>query len=156
MSVQAIERTIEDLRAAVPHGSEARPLVSAWSVGMHVHHCCLSMIGISRTLQKSTPPRPRATPSLQRSVVLKLGYIPRGRAKSPSPVIPNPSVTPDELLELLDESVVHVRDAHTLARDRWFVHPLLGLMDRDAALKFVLVHNRHHLRIVADILRAAR
>ncbi|HEX6791214.1 MAG TPA: DinB family protein [Candidatus Krumholzibacteria bacterium] len=154
--MHAIERTIDELRDAVEHGAVAVPSVSRWTVGMHVHHCCLSMIGISRTLQKSAPPKPRAKPSLQRFVALRLGYIPRGRAQSPAVVIPDALVAPDQLHRLLDDSVVRIRDASALDPDRWFVHPLLGHMDRDGALRFVLVHNRHHLRIVSDIIRRSR
>ena len=150
--VESIQRTIEELRAAVPQAGVAAPAISQWSVGMHVHHCCLSMIGISKTLRKSTPPRPRTPPSLARSIVLKLGYIPRGRAQSPSIVVPSASVEVETLITLLDESITHIRDAKTLDPGQWFTHPLLGSMERDGALKFVLVHNRHHLRIITDIL----
>jgi hypothetical protein len=150
--MQAIEQTIDALREMVVHAAVVAPSVSRWSVGMHVHHCCLSMIGISKTLRKSTTPKPRAQPSLRRTIVLKCGYIPRGRAESPSFVVPKESVDQEELLRLLDESVIRMREAHTMDRRHWFTHPLLGPMDRDGALKFVLVHNRHHRRIIEDIL----
>lgn len=154
--LHSIEQTLESLRAAVPECDAIAPSVSGWSVGEHIHHCCLSMIGISKSLRKSTPPAPRARPSLPRSVVLVMGFIPRGRAKSPSFVVPKPSMPQPELVALLDQSRALLTDASTLDRGTWFTHPFLGTMRRDQAFKFVLVHNRHHLRIVKDILASPR
>jgi hypothetical protein len=153
--MEAIERTIEEFRDVVRQAEASAPSVSGWTVGEHIHHCGLSMIGIAKSLRKSTPPAPRAKPSLARSIVL-LGYIPRGRARSPSFVVPKPAVPQDELLAMLDQAASLLTMAKDLDRGTWFTHPLLGTMNRDQAFKFVLVHNRHHLRIVADILRRAR
>ena len=57
---------------------------------------------------------------------------------------------------MLDQSVTLLTMAQMLDRGTWFTHPQLGTMNRDQGLKFALVHNRHHLRIVVDILRRAR
>lgn len=150
----SIGQTVIALRHAVERSDVAAPVVSSWSVGEHIHHCCLSMIGISKSLQKSTPPAPSAKPSVQRTAVLVFGFIPRGRAKSPSFVVPKSSVAQSELFSMLDTSAELLGMASSLDRDRWFTHPFLGTMNRDQALKFVLVHNSHHLKIVNDILKS--
>ena len=151
----AIEQTVEELRSAVVNADATVPTVSSWSVGEHIHHCCLSMIGVSKSLRKSTPPAPRTKPTIPRAAVFYLGFIPRGRARSPSFVLPKPLPHP-ELLAMLDQSAELLAMAGGLDRETWFTHPFLGAMDRDQALKFVLVHNRHHLKIVADILKQRR
>ena len=151
----AIEQTVEELRSAVVNADATVPTVSSWSVGEHIHHCCLSMIGVSKSLRKSTPPAPRAKPTIPRAAVFYFGFIPRGRARSPSFVLPKPLPHP-ELLAMLDQSAELLAMAGGLEPETWFTHPFLGAMDRDQALKFVLVHNRHHLKIVADILKQRR
>jgi len=153
---RVIEQTLDSFREAVKHAEVAAPAVSSWSVGEHIHHCCLSMIGISKSLRKSTPPAPRAKPTVARSAVLYFGFIPRGRAQSPSFIVPKPSTPQEELRAMLDQSAELLLMAHSLDRSTWFTHPLMGPMQRDQALKFVLVHNRHHLKIVADILKQQR
>ena len=151
-----IERTVEELRSAIVSAEATVPTVSSWSVGEHIHHCCLSMIGISKSLRKSTPPAPQVKPTIARAAVLYFRFIPRGRAQSPSFVVPKPSMPPEELRTMLDQSAELLAMAHGLDRSTWFTHPFLGPMHRDQALKFVLVHNRHHLKIVADILKQQR
>ena len=123
---------------------------------MHVQHCCMSMIGIYKSLEKSTPPVPSTRPSVPRTAVLVFGFIPRGRAQSPSVVVPRPEITAHELTTLLDQSSTLLAEAPALDRNTWFTHPFLGTMNRDQALRFLLVHNRHHLKIVADILKQRR
>ncbi len=150
----SIGQTLTALRDAVERADVAVPVVSSWSVGEHIHHCCLSMIGISKSLQKSTPPATRAQPSIARAAVLYFGFIPRGRAKSPSFVVPKSSVPQSELFAMLDTSAELLGMASSLDRGTWFTHPFLGPMNRDQALKFVLVHNSHHLKIVSDILKS--
>ena len=123
---------------------------------MHVHHCCLVVALIVQGLEKSTPPAPRSVPTVAKIAVFASGKIPRGRVKTSPKSTPPPSGTREELLTLIDETAKHLAHAAGLGAGTWIKHPVLGALRRDDALKFIRIHNRHHLRIVADILRAAR
>ena len=145
---------LEDLGSSVASAGLRVPAVSDWSIGMHVHHCCLAMIGICQSLIASTPPPPRAGFSLVRSLVFLSGRIPRGRGRSPDLVMPRQNVSPAELRTLLDQSGRILTEVHDLDPNAWFRHFAFGVLDRDKTLRFILIHNRHHLRIISDIVAA--
>jgi hypothetical protein len=121
---------------------------------MHIEHVCLAMIEVSRSLVASEPPAPRSRFNLLASAILTLGRIPRGRARSPEPALPKQGAGSDELNELLNESEAWLARAEAASPDQWFEHFAFGVLRRDRTLRFLEVHNRHHLRIVRDILRA--
>lgn len=130
------------------------PDVSGWSVGMHVHHCALGMVGICDALLASEPPVPRSSFSVPRTFVFTTGRIPRGRGKAPDSALPSPDIEATELIALLGRSgdlLGRVADADP---GQWWHHFAFGVMNRDQTLRFVGIHNRHHLRIIDDI-RAA-
>jgi hypothetical protein len=145
---------LEQLRAAVAQAGARAATVSAWSVGMHVHHCCRATLGICKALAKSTPPSPRARFSPRVALMFLFGRIPRGRAEAPESARPADDVTPDELRALLDQAGEGIAAARALDPGAWFEHFALGVLARDRALRFVEIHHRHHLRIVAEILAA--
>ena len=148
--------SFDALRAAAAHAGQGASFVSKWTVGEHVHHCCLTMIGVVRTLEHSTQPPPPSRKSVPRSIVFVLGRIPRGRARSPQPVLPQQAVAPEKLLSLIDASAREIGRARSFERGTWIRHPIFGPLHRDDALKFVRIHNHHHLRIVRDILKTRR
>lgn len=119
---------------------------------MHIHHCTLAMTGICRALAASSLPAPPAGLNIARTVVMISGRIPRGRAKSPQEAVPPDVVDEAELSSLLDESERLVGKTHTLEPDRWFRHFAFGVLRRDLSLKLIRIHNRHHLRIIRQIL----
>ena len=145
---------LEDFRTSVPSAALRAPAVSEWSIGMHVHHCCLAMIRICQSLTASTPPTPRSRFSLVTTLVFLSGRIPRGRGRSPDVVLPRRDVSPTELWTLLDQSERLLTEAHDLDPKTWFRHFAFGVFDRDKALRFTHIHNRHHLRIISDIVAA--
>ncbi len=145
---------LEDLRTSVASAALRAPAVSEWSIGMHVHHCCLAMIGICQSLIASTPPTPRSRFSLVTALVFSSGRIPRGRGRSPDVVLPRQDVSPEELWTLLDQSERMMTGLRDLDPKAWFKHFAFGVLDRDKTLRFISIHNRHHLRIISDI-RAA-
>ena len=149
-----MSRGLHELRRAVPEHAVVVPAVSKWSVGMHVHHVTLAMREVCRSLVASEPPPPRSRFSPLAWAVLTLGRIPRGRAQSPEPALPDDGVGPDELSALLDDCEIWLERAERAAPDQWFRHFAFGVLDRDRTLRFLEVHNRHHLRIVQDILDA--
>ncbi len=145
---------LEDLRTSVPSAALRAPAVSEWSIGMHVHHCCLAMIGICQSLTASTPPTPRSRFSLVTTLVFLSGRIPRGRGRSPDVVLPRRDVSPAELWTLLDRSERILTEGHELDPKTWFRHFAFGVLDRDKTLRLIHIHNRHHLRIISDIVAA--
>jgi hypothetical protein len=144
------------LRDAVQHADATAPAVSQWSVGMHVHHCALAMIGTCRALAASTPPPPPSRPPLIRIVVFTTGRFIRGRARSPERALPRADISVGELTSLLEEAGRQVAAAGNLDPGQWFKHFMFGILKRDDALQFLRIHNRHHLRIVSDIVSAQK
>lgn len=111
------------------------------------------MIAIANGLAKSTQPAPPPRPSLARELVFTTGRIPRGRARTGKNLVPPPAVPQAELLALIDESARQMDVAGDLDPGTWITHPVFGALRRDDALKFTRIHNRHHLKIVSDILK---
>ncbi|MCE9594426.1 MAG: DUF1569 domain-containing protein [Planctomycetes bacterium] len=128
--------------------------ISRWSVGMHVHHCALSVSAIVTELERSVPPPPFAWRSWIGRIVVWRGRLPRGRAQAPEQVQPSVEASPEQLLELLDAAARDIERARGLSADRWFGHFALGVLPRDRALRFVEVHTLHHARIVEELLAA--
>jgi hypothetical protein len=62
-------------------------------------------------------------------------------------------VSPLELLSFLDEAGRMLPEARELDPGTWFEHFAFGILNRDKAVRFIGVHNRHHLRIISDIAR---
>jgi hypothetical protein len=153
MAIGSFDLGLADLRSVVPQASVVVPTVSKWSAGMHVQHVCLAMIGVCQFLVASEPPPPPSGFSLVTSAIFLTGRIPRGRGKSPDQAIPSEGVSRQELETLLAESERRIEEARQVSADHWFRHFAFGVLDRDRTLKFIGIHNRHHLRIVRDILQ---
>ena len=90
--------------------------------------------------------------SLVTWIVFLTGRIPRGRARTPDVAAPKEGVTEGELLAILDECDRAVEEAERLGADCWFNHFAFGILQKDRALKLIGIHNRHHLRIISDIV----
>ena len=145
---------LDELKKFIPRADVLVPDVSKWSVGMHVQHCCLATIAVCDSLVASEPPVPRSSFSLVTSAIFLTGRIPRGRGKSPEQAIPREDIWTNELEGLLLDAERRLEAAREASRDQWFRHFAFGVLDRDRTLKFIGIHNRHHARIVQDILRA--
>ena len=145
---------LDVLKRFIPKADVKAPDVSQWSVGMHVQHCCLATIAVCDSLVASVPPVPRSGFSLVTSAIFLTRRIPRGRGKSPEQAIPREEIWTNELEGLLLDAERRLAAAHQASPDQWFRHFAFGVLNRDRTLKFLGIHNRHHARIVQDILRA--
>jgi hypothetical protein len=88
------------------------------------------------------------------SLIFLTGRIPRGRGKAPNAALPRPDISAAELGQLLDECERMLDRAKRLDADTWIRHHGLGVMDRDKTIRFLGMHNRHHLRIISDVMAA--
>lgn len=144
---------LDEIRHAAARANVSLSHVSGWSVGMHVEHCCLAMVKIHRSLARSAPPAPRVGFSFRRWIVLRIRSIPRGRVQAPAAVLPSSDSTVEQLLALVEKATDAVDRLGSVPADAWFDHPILGVLTRDQCIRFLAVHNRHHLKIVRRVLR---
>jgi hypothetical protein len=138
--------------------------VSAWSVGDHLEHMQRvgrSVLGVLDKLRAE--PRPGPGPAIRPAgrLVLFLGVIPRGRARATKFV--EPQGLPRESLQA-ELGALHARLAalgpEQLAAlegiEGRLPHPIFGGLDARQWLRFLEIHQHHHLKIVRDIERRRR
>ncbi len=145
-------QTLNKLNHYIARCSVRNEKVSKWSVGMQIEHCLLGTMGICSALVNSKPYTGKIKKGFWRRLIFLTGIIPRGRAKSPKAVIPTDQATESGLRELLAEAGLSAQKAAESDCDCWWKHFSFGVMKRDEALKFVEIHNKHHLKIIFDIL----
>jgi len=144
--------TLNELNQYIPRYSAKNEKVSKWTVGMQIEHCLLGTNGICRTLVNSKPQCGKIKKGFLRRFIFLTGTIPRGRGKAPAAAMPDAQTTESGLHELLAEASLAAQKAADSDCDCWWEHFAFGAMKRDEALRFVEIHNKHHLKIISDIL----
>ncbi len=143
---------LDEIEQYFPHLDQRNPNVSAWCVREQLHHTLLSADGIARSVVESTAGARRPSLSPIKWIVLTTGRIPRGRAQAPKRVRPSASVSREALEQLLVHARESLASAEAADPAAWYEHFVFGVMRRNAAVKLIHVHTRHHLAIVKDIL----
>ena len=159
--ILALEREFDRIGALLaiePDATTARAeKVSGWSVAEQVDHMLKVVLAQVDRLAERRPVK-RGINLVGRIVLLR-GRIPRGVGKSPERVLPAPRPRA-ELVEQLAAArgrlAALAADAELRADPRPLApHPYFGGLTPRQALRFLAIHTDHHLRIVADIRRAA-
>lgn len=137
--------------------------VSNWSPAQHVDHVVRALGTIFEavtTLERGEDAaiQARGVANLAGFAVLTTGWIPRGRGKAPSTVLPEPRPVRQRLREAVYEATERAKtlrgDAGRIdAATGTLPHPVLGAFGAQQWLRFADIHTRHHLAIVADIDR---
>jgi hypothetical protein len=141
------------------------PAVSAWSIAQHVDHLAIAhrlILEVYARLLAAPPdarrPADQGRPSLMGRLVLLTGFIPRGVGKAPPPTRPADRPEPAAVRAHLDAYRQVLEDVgrqldRLLALPVRPPHPRFGPLDAVGWLRFIEIHERHHLKIVADIER---
>jgi hypothetical protein len=129
--------------------------LSRWSPSEHIDHSVKVMSSIVRRLLQADADPGRPLSAVGRLILL-FGWIPRGRGKSPER-LRGARTTREELAAALDalaSQLARLEASHlALARGPVVPHPRFGGMTPPQAVRFAAIHTKHHLKIVADLLR---
>lgn len=132
--------------------------ISRWSIGLQVDHILKVLEVGQRFLADGSAPLPRGM-NLLGHLSLATGWLPRGVGKSPKGVLPveqTPADLAGRASELRRIYCERPLPAHVLADPRpVFPHPYFGGLNALQGVRFLGIHTHHHLKIVADIRRAA-
>lgn len=135
--------------------------VSGWSVAQQLEHLGLTggkvLDALDAILREPAAP-PRGRVNLVGRLVLLVGRIPRGRVKARPEWSPQDSSRQrarEGVETLAARTTALASRAGELAAARGTrAHPVLGQLDARRWLRFLAIHQDHHLRLVHDIRRA--
>lgn len=133
--------------------------VSEWSIAEHLEHLVRVDRGILKVLERAEPLAGGGGPTAIGRAMLFLGFIPRGRGRAPSFVLPRGSSAAEleqglrevhDRFAALGEDLGKLETGVALAR-----HHASGGFDGTQWLRFVGLHHHHHWKILRDVQRAA-
>jgi hypothetical protein len=137
-----------------------RPERSGWSVGEHLEHMArvdlLTIAGLGKVLADAASGSPRR-PTLAGRCILRLGWFPRGLGKAPRAALPR-AESADGVRAAVAEATAEVaglagRLAEISALRIGMRHPYFGVLGGDEWLRTMVIHHRHHEKIIADLRR---
>ena len=145
---------VEAMSQKVAACQQVNPSVSAAPVGWHIAHSLLTIKVICSAIEASDPAVYRWQFNWKRSLIYTLGKIPRGKVRAPRIVQPPGEWNPVQLQHEAAEAIHKIRALDQLTRNHYFTHPFFGMLNLAPSKKFLLLHTRHHYRIIEDILKS--
>lgn len=151
--MQKLINLIDQLEIQIPNAHISNSVVSEGNIGWHIEHSCLVMIKIAETFQQSNPNQYHTKFNFKKIIVFFLGKFPRGKAKAPAVVMPAENITLDHLSESVANARLAIQKIMAGEKNKYFLHPFFGNLNRPQTLNFFGIHTKHHLLIIKDILK---
>lgn len=127
--------------------------VSNSTIGWQIDHSLLVINGIVEQLEISNPNEFQPKWNFPKFMVFTTGKIPRGKAKAPKVVIPTQVATQEELKAKLEAAKNNILKLDSFSENSFFKHPFFKDLNVKQTEKFLVIHTKHHLNIIQDILR---
>jgi hypothetical protein len=129
--------------------------ISKWSVYQHIEHILISNSRIlEQILDRSSANLPIRGISILGRIVLLTGVIPRGKGKAPDFTLPM-GLSIVELKKLYYDLIEKLDQLESIKLEGIVAkHPYFGGLTKKQWLKFIEIHQRHHLKIIDDIIKA--
>ena len=143
---------LEMLTTYIESRDISNPKVSKANVAWHIDHSLKTINRICEVLISSNPKEFKTNFSISRILIYARGDFPRGIAKAPKKVRPPEEILTENLYSQLDEARKNLKKIALLDKNAHFVHPYFKTINRNQSKKFLLIHTKHHLKIIRDIL----
>lgn len=151
--MEALLLLLNELEHKIARKDAVNTEISQSDVSWHIAHS-LKVIGIIiKALKSSDPNEYRWQFNWIRSLVFTFNTIPRGKGKAPKSVIPEDNKSASELHQELEAIRTLTHTLENLSSKSHFKHPYFGPLHLKQTKKFLVLHTKHHLKIIDDILR---
>jgi len=127
--------------------------VSEAAVSWNSGHIYLMVNQLHKALKYSDENNYKTKFNMIRAYVFTFKKLPRGRVTAPESVRPKENLTINTLQEDYDQALATVEKLSALPKKKHFNHPVLGTLNRNKTIKFLIIHTEHHLKIIRDILK---
>jgi hypothetical protein len=150
---EKLAQILSKIETNIPHKAEKNLSISSATIGWQLDHTLKVFNAVSEWTENSNPEDYKFKFNFWRSLLLTLGYFPRGKVKAPKYVLPPEIVTTEDLLKQLETAKMHLDKLKSLPEKSYFKHFIFGMLAKNQTLRFLEVHSNHHLKIVNDILK---
>ena len=152
-NLEKLRLQLSEFEDYIPQMNTEKADISKASAGWHISHSLKVINNVIEALRHSDPGNFRKSFNLNRLLVLMTGRIPRGKAKSPTAVLPDADLNPEILLKQISSAREKLAEFAELPKNAFFKHPFFDHLSRDPTKKFLVIHTEHNLKIIRNILR---
>lgn len=150
--MKKLSHLLDELDQRAVHFDHLDSGISTATIGWHIQHSFLVIIQIVSRLQSSDPTLYKWKFNLARSYVYLLEKIPRGRGKAPEIVVPKGEINSEEINRHNLLARAAITELVNLDSNSFIKHPYFGELNLKQTETFLVLHTRHHLKIIDDIL----
>ena len=147
-------RQLDELESKISQSDSLNLAISKSSIGWHIEHALLTINLIIEGLKQSDPNDYKWKFSRSKFLVFTMNKIPRGRARSPKAVLPKGDFSIDTLRRHCNATKIKLVELQNLKPKSYIQHPFFGKLKLKSTLKFIVIHTKHHIDIINDILKA--
>lgn len=141
------------LESHILNSERSKLNVSNSTIGWHIDHSLMVINGIIEQLEISNPSNYQPKWTFSKFMVFITGNIPRGKAKAPKIVMPSYSASQTELFLMIELAEKNSLKLATFPKNLFFKHPFFLDLNVKQAERFLVIHTKHHLKIIKDILK---
>lgn len=149
-----VKKILPELKSYIPLHEKLNTKVSQKSVGWQLDHIFRSITSICNMYEDSDPNNFKKKFNFSRSIVMSMGYIPRGVGKAPKNVMAESPLSQQELELEYNNAMEALKALDRADTNKFFRHFIFGDMKLASTKKFMYIHSYHHLKIIRDILKA--
>ena len=152
--MQELQSLLNKLNSNISSFEKENSNISNGSVGWHIEHSLKTINQIITACKNSNPSKYQCHFNFKRFLIMSVAKkIPRGKAKAPKIVRPEGDITLETLhlsLEKVNENLLNWK---SLDKNAHFPHPFFGVLNKKESENFLVLHTKHHLMIIKDILK---
>lgn len=148
-----LQKLLSQLESHIPNLEKTNSKVSNSNIGWQIDHCLLVINGVVSQIEVSNPSEFKPKWNFNKFMVFITGNIPRGKVRAPEVVTPIEVATSEDLKVKIDIAKNNVSKLYNLPKNSYFRHPFLSDLNVKHTEKFLVIHTKHHLKIIQDILK---
>ena len=152
--MQELHRLLDQLESDISSFDKVNLTVSSGSVGWHIAHSLKTIDQIVTACKHSNPSEYQWHFNFKRFLIMSVAKkIPRGKARAPKIVRPEGDIDTESLALSLEKVRENIMDWKSLDKNVHFPHPFFGVLNKKETEHFLVLHTKHHLMIIQDILK---
>jgi len=152
--MQNLQNLISQLESKISQFETTNLAVSGGSVGWHIEHSLKTINQIVTACKNSNPSDYQWHFNFKRFLIMSIAKkIPRGKARAPKIVRPEGDISLETLVLSLEKVKEILKNWESLDKNAHFPHPFFGVLNKKETENFLVLHTKHHLMIINDILK---